>query len=96
MGGGAFLFPYQIGVLEFLLDKFDVADVVIVGTSGGVYGSVPVSLFLFLFYQPYGKPHGDSDCTPPACYGNVHRVNGVAGVSITCVHRCLSDYWVED
>ena len=42
MGGGAFLFPYQVGVLDFLLDYFDTSDVVIIGTSAGVYGSVPV------------------------------------------------------
>ena len=27
------------------------------------------------------KPHGDSDCTSPACQGNAHRVFGVTVVS---------------
>ena len=29
------------------------------------------------------EPHGDSDCTSPACQGNAHRVDGAAVVSST-------------
>ena len=37
-----------------------------------------------------------SDCTPPSGQGDVHCADGVAVVSLTCLHRCVSDCLINE